>query len=121
MPVRLFPLYNVPDDEAADIRDLLGRAGIDYYETEAGNWGISPAAIWLRDEVQFERARALIDAYEEERALRVRAAYQLEKRAGRARTVRAVIRENPLRFVVYAAVIALVAYYSIKPFLDFGH
>lgn len=120
MPVRLFPLNNVPEDEAQDVRELLGRAGVDFYETAAGNWGISPAAIWLRDGVQFERARALINEYEKERALKMRAAYQLEKQEGRARTLRDVVGDNPLRFVVYAAVIALVVYYSTKPFLDLG-
>jgi hypothetical protein len=121
MSVRLFSLHHVPDDEAADVRELLGRAGVDFYETEAGNWGISPAAIWLRDGAQFERARGLIDGYEQERALRMRAAYQLEKQEGRARTLRDVIAENPLRFVVYATVIGTVAYFSIKPFLDLGN
>lgn len=120
MPVRLFSLSNVPDDEAADVRELLGREGIDFYETEAGNWGVSPAAIWLRDEKQFGRARALIDAYEEERGARMRAAYARDKQEGSARTVFDVIRENPLRFAVYAAVIALVVYVSTKPFLDIG-
>lgn len=120
MPVRLFSLSNVPDDEAADIRELLGREGMDFYETEAGNWGISPAALWLRDEGQFERARGLIDAYEEERGARMRAAYRREKEEGGARTLFDVIRENPLRFAVYAAVIATVVYVSTKPFLDFG-
>lgn len=120
MPVRLFSLNNVPDDEAEDIRALLGEHGIDFYETEAGNWGVSPAAIWLRDEVQFERARGLIDAYEEERGARMRAAYAREREEGSARTLFDVFRENPLRFVVYAVVIATVVYVSTKPFLDLG-
>ncbi len=120
MPVRLFSLSNVPDDEAADIRELLGREGIDFYETEAGNWGVSPAAIWLRDEMQFERARRVIGEYEKERGVRVRAAYRREREEGRARTLRDVIGENPLRFAVYVAVIVLVIYVSTKPFLDFG-
>lgn len=121
MPVRLFSLNNVPEDEAEDIRKLLGEQRIDFYETEAGNWGVSPAAIWLRDEVQFERARGLIDAYEEERGARMRAAYARELEEGRARTLLDAFRENPLRFTVYATVIAMVVYFSTKPFLDIGH
>jgi hypothetical protein len=31
-----------------------------------------------------------------------------------------VIRENPLRFIVYLAAIAVVLYFSTKPFLDIG-
>ena len=37
----LFRLRNVPDDEAEEVRQLLEEHGIETYETDAGNWGIS--------------------------------------------------------------------------------
>lgn len=120
MSARLYSLNRVPDDEADDIRALLTQNGIDYYETPAGNWGISAPAIWLREEGQLEQARALIDVYEAERAARVRAEYAQLKREGRNRTVFDVMRENPGRFVAYVAIIAAVVYFSISPFLDIG-
>ena len=58
----LFRLNGVSDDEANEVRQLLDEAGFDTYETDAGRWRISLAAIWLRNDVEFERARALIEA-----------------------------------------------------------
>lgn len=110
----------MPDDEADDVRALLQAGGIDFYETAAGNWGISAPAIWLNDESQFAQARALIDAYQRERMLRARAEYAQQRREGRNRTLIGLIRENPLRFFAYVAVIVAILYFSIKPFLDIG-
>lgn len=120
MPVKLFPLNSVPEDEAEDVRALLKAGEIDFYETPAGNWGISSPAIWLNDESQFAQARVLIDAYQRERLLRVREEYAQQLREGRNRTLIDVIRENPLRFFAYLAAIVAILYFSTKPFLDIG-
>jgi len=120
LPIKLFPLSNVPDDEAEDVRAVLKASEIDFYETAAGNWGISAPAIWLNDESQFTHARALIDDYQRERTLRVREEYAQQQREGRNRTIIDVIRENPLRFFAYVAVIVAILYFSTKPFLDIG-
>jgi hypothetical protein len=120
MAVKLFAMNGVPDDEAEEIRELLASNGVDFYETSAGNWGISVAAIWLRDESQHQQARSLIEEYQRERLTRVREEYAHMRREGKHRTVIDVIRENPVRFIVYLAVIAAVAYLSTKPFMDIG-
>jgi hypothetical protein len=120
MPVKLFSLHNVPDDEAEEVRELLRGNEIDFYETSAGNWGISVPSIWLHDENQLEKAKALIDDYQKERLSRVRAEYAQLGRTGRHRTMGDMIRENPLRFVVYLAAIAALLYLSTKPFMDIG-
>lgn len=120
MAVKLFTLNGVPDDEAEEVRQLLLEHGVDFYETPEGNWGISPAAIWLRDEKEFGHARKLIDDYQETRQVRVRDEYAQLKKTGRSRTVFDLIRENPLRFLAYIALIAMMVYFSTKPFLDLG-
>jgi len=120
LPVKLFSLSNVPDDEAEDVRAMLKASGIDFYETPAGNWGISAPAIWLNDERQFAQARALIDVYQGERLLRVREEYAQQQKEGRNRTIIDMVRENPLRFFGYVAVIVAILYFSTKPFLDIG-
>ncbi len=120
MPVKLFSLHNVPDDEAEEVRELLRGNAIDFYETPAGNWGISVPSIWLHDESQLEEAKALIGDYQKERLVRVREEYAQLGRAGRRRTIGDVIRENPLRFVAYLAAIAALLYFSTQPFLDIG-
>lgn len=120
MPVKLFSLHNVPDDEAEEVRELLRGNAIDFYETPAGNWGISVPSIWLHDKNQLEKAKALIGSYQKERLNRAREEYAQLGRTGRHRTIGDVIRENPLRFVVYLAAIAALLYFSTKPFMDIG-
>lgn len=121
MPVMIFRLRGVPEDEAREVRALLDAHGIDYYETSAGNWGISLPALWLRDEERFAQARSLIEAYEAERAQRVRAEYAALKAAGRGRTAWDLLRENPLRFALYLVGVLLLLYVSLRPFFHFGH
>ena len=120
MSVRIFNLRGVPDDEAEDIRDLLTGNSIDYYETPAGNWGISMPALWLKDEDQLSAAKALIDAYQEERTVRVRAEHAQLRREGKYRTFLDEIREHPLRVAAYVLVAVVVLYFSTKPFVGLG-
>lgn len=118
MAVRLFSLHNVPDDEAEEVRELLRSHAIDFYETPAGNWGVSLPAIWLHDESRFAQARGLLDRYQQERQLRVRQEYLELKREGRQRKLIDVIRDNPLRFIVYLTAIAVIVYFSTRPFVS---
>lgn len=120
MPIKLFKLNNVPDDEAEEVRELLASNEIDFYETSSGIWGVAVAAIWLRDEGQFQQARSLIDEYQNERLARARDEYLHLQATGKNRTIFDVIRENPVRFVVYLAAISAVIYFSTKPFIDIG-
>lgn len=114
----LFRLNGVPEDEANEVRELLIDNEISFYETSAGNWGVSMAAIWLEDESQFDRARAVIDAYQCERAIRMRAEHEQLKREGRNQTFGKAIRQKPLSFTVHVAMVLLVLYLSIKLVLD---
>lgn len=123
MSVQLFKLRNVPDDEAEEIRQLLTENSIEFYETPAGNWGISMPALWLNDEHahELERGKALIEAYQEERAIRKREEYEQLKREGKHRTIIDVIREKPLEVLFYLLIAALILYFSTKPFLDLSN
>lgn len=120
MSALLFSLRHVPDDEAEEIRQLLTSNAVAFYETPAGKWGISAPAIWLHDNNELQRARSLIEAYQQERFVRRRQEFESLKREGRHRTIVDAIAENPLRFVVYLAAIAVVLYLSIVPFFRFG-
>ena len=120
MPAKLFSLNGVPDDEAEDVRALLAASEMDFYETPAGNWGISASAIWLSDESQLEAARALIAEYQDERLVSARETYATLKKAGQDRTLADVVRDNPLRVLVYLAAIAVIIYFSTSPFLGIG-
>ena len=120
MPVKLFNLRNVPEDEVEEIRALLNSNGIEYYVTPAGNWAASAPAIWLNDERQRVQARVLIDDYQRERARQAREEYVQLQKAGKNRTIFDLLRENPIRVVIYLAAIAAVVYFSTMPFMGIG-
>ena len=120
MALLLFSLRQVPDDEAADIRELLEENQIDFYETNAGNWGISMPAIWLRDEQQHQQARQLIDAYQEERRIVIREEYLRMKESGDTPTFLKNLWHYPAQTVLFIAAIVLVLYLSIKLVFEFG-
>jgi len=120
MSVILFKLKNVPDDEAEEVRELLAKNNINYYETSAGKWGISMPAIWLNDETQFENARHLIEVYQSKRVHQVKEEYNKLKREGKIETIVDRIKQKPIQAIFYLAIILFVVYFSIKPFMDIG-
>ena len=116
----LFKLRGVPDDEADEVRELLTQHEVDFYETSAGNWGLSMPGIWLHNEQQFEPARALIDDYQEARAIRVREEYEQLKREGKNRTFIDWAKVNPVQLVFFLAVIVMVLYLQFMLVVDIG-
>ncbi|MCC6915708.1 DUF6164 family protein [Nitrosomonas sp.] len=110
----LFRLRNVPEDEIEEVHALLNEHQIDFYETSAGNWGISMPALWVRDEIQYPQARALLDAYQADRSVRIRAEYARLKQAGRHQTVFSRFRENPFAFIAYLFVVYALVYLPFK-------
>lgn len=120
MPIKIFTLRHVPDDEADEIRELLTSNHIEYYETSAGNWAISAPAIWINDDGQAPQARLLIDQYQRERVARAREEYVRLKQAGKHRTILDLIKDNPRQFVIYLVAIAVIVYLSTMPFIHLG-
>ncbi|MDH5391920.1 MAG: DUF6164 family protein [Gammaproteobacteria bacterium] len=116
----LFKLKNVFDDEADDIRQLLTDEQIDFYESPAGNWGISMHALWLNDETQYSDAKQLIDEYQLERSRRIQKEVQQQKADGEFETLLQRILHRPVQFLVYSAFILFMLYISIMPFLEIG-
>lgn len=112
----LINLRHAPDDEIAEIRDLLHEHGIAFYETQAGPWGISAPGIWIEDDDQFARAKALLDDYQAERFREQHAAYERLRSAGQHRTFVQNLVEKPLQVIVYGLIIGLILYLSISPF-----
>ncbi len=121
MPIKIFTLNHVPEDEAEEVRALLSSHDIEYYETSAGNWAISAPAIWINDEQQAAQARLLLDAYQHERAVRVKEEYVRLAQQGESRTWLDAIKDNPRQFFIYLIAIAAILYLSTAPFLNFGH
>jgi len=115
MAILLFKLRNVPDDEADAVRQLLQQNSINFYETSAGSWGVSLPALWLHNEQQLEQGKALIAAYQKERATVAQQHYAEACRAGTQRTVWHLMQENPLRFFAYLFAILFVLYLATIP------
>jgi regulator of protease activity HflC (stomatin/prohibitin superfamily) len=112
----LMNLRGVPEDEAAEVRELLDEQAVDYYETPPNRWGISMGGIWLRDDDQYEQVRRLLDAYQARRQQRARAEQAERERNGTAETFTSLLRRNPARWALYGIVILGLLYISIRPF-----
>lgn len=114
----LFKLRNVPDDEAGEVRELLTNHHIDYYETSAGNWGVSMPALWVKDDNQFRQAKELLDAYQEARSIRIREVYARLKREGKNKTVLDSMKENPVLFIAYILIVLALLYLPFKLIME---
>lgn len=115
----VFRLNNVPDTEADAVRQLLIDNNIDFYETHAGRWGLSVAAIWLKNDQEFERARGIIEAFQATYLEESRAQYEQDKAAGRIPTFWQLIRSNPILYISYVGLIAVVAALTLLPLFAF--
>ena len=115
----LFRMRDVPDDEAEEVRELLTQNKITFFETFAGNWGISMPGLWLVNEQQFDEARALLDEYQEARSTRVKSQYLKQREQGEIRTFWESFRAEPVRFSVYLGLAALVLFLSLRFFVSF--
>jgi len=115
----LFRLRNVPEDEAQEVRELLEAHEFDYYETKAGNWGISMPGIWLKNDDDLDHAKALLHDYQARRAASARASYEEAKREGRTESQIDMLRQNPLKVALYLAAVSAILYISVKTFFSF--
>lgn len=105
----LFRLNGVFEEEANFVREALDNAGIEYYETNQGRWGISVAAIWLPNEDDYPAARDLLDTVQEEWIEQVKDEH--------IPTLGERFRERPTAFLVtLLAVIAMVGL-TVLPFV----
>ncbi|RYY73336.1 MAG: hypothetical protein EOO52_18205 [Gammaproteobacteria bacterium] len=116
MATLLFKLQNVPDDEAADVRDLLAEHDVYFYETHAGFWRLGVDGLWLPDDSNLERAQALIRAYQEERTSAQKKVYAELVEQGQAPTLWQNFLLSPLRFVLLILAVFFVLTLTLAPF-----
>lgn len=117
MRTLLLNLRHVPDDEADEVRALLSANAIAFYETAPNRWGISAGAIWIRDDTDAIRAKALMADYQARRSEQRRAAWLEARRDGSAPTWRSQLHEAPLRVVVILLAIVAIVALSLWPLL----
>lgn len=117
MAVLFFRLNNVPDQEADAVRALLEENEIEFYETSSGMFGISTAAIWLRDKEQLPRARQLLEEFQASHRENARRAYRESVERGEAETFGMRLRREPLKALLALMAIAAILYISIVPWM----
>lgn len=106
----LLNLRNVPDDEAAEVRAWLKEQAIEFYETGPSPWGISSGGIWVSDDAQIDRAKALMVEYQAARRQRAQAEQQQARAQGRAVTFSSLLRERPWYVLgMLAAIVGIIA------------
>ena len=113
----LIRLRGVPDDEIREILELLEQNRVDFYETDAGNWGISMPALWLKDEDDYPHARQLLDDYQSDRQQRARSDWNNQRADGTQPTFWQSLSQRPLITAGLLAFCGIVAWFSIRPFL----
>ena len=106
----LFKLNGVTDEEADFVRTHLDEAGVDYYETSKGRFGISLAGIWLRNDADYPEARALLNNIQQDWLEEVR--QQPVQSTGQR------FLENPLRFILSLVAVIAIASLTLIPFLE---
>ena len=104
----LLNLRNVPDDEADDVRAMLEKQKISFYETTPSRWGVSAGGIWVTEDQDIAAAKLAMADYQQQRGARARDEYAAAKRAGTAETFGSVVRAQPLRVVFLVLVIVCV-------------
>lgn len=116
----LLNLRHVPEDEAQEVRGMLERNAIAFYETQPNRWGISAGAIWVSDEGQVALARSLMAEYQAQRKASARSEYENARRDGTAATFWSQVRREPLRLLLILFGIALCIALSLWPLLLAG-
>ena len=113
----LLSLRDVPDDEADDVRALLKRESIAYYETTPSFWGVSAGGIWIERDADAAAAVELMAKYQDERRTKARAEYDAARRAGSAATTWKAFRDDPLRTIMALLGIAIILTLMALPFV----
>jgi len=111
MSVLIFRLNGVSNEEANDVRELLDNNQMAFYETHAGRWGLSIAALWLKNEDQLNEARYLLAEYQQQRE-RNNKGVTIEQSTWQR------IVQDPLHYCLLIAAIIAVAAISVLPFLS---
>ena len=114
----LLNLRYVPDDEAADVCAFLDEAGIPWYQTRPSPFGISLGGIWLRENDDLPRAKALMAEYQKGRQARAKAAQTQAERDGTAETFGDIVRNDPKRVVlIVIAIVLLIGFMAVPGYM----
>lgn len=112
----LLSLRQVPEDEANEVKALLNKHGIAFYETPPSFWGVSAGGLWLQHLAQKEEAQTLLAHYQQQRAATARANWQAQRAKGTHTTQWQMIQQQPVRFVATVVGVTLLFVVMTLPF-----
>lgn len=115
MAALLFRLRNVPENEAVAVRQMLDEHRVDYYETDAGNWGISMPAIWINDDSRLVEYKALINDWQQSYATTARSEYLQRKADGLEPSLFERIKSRPVPSLLAIAFSIFIIYVMLGP------
>lgn len=116
----LFRLHNVPDDEIADVMNLLESNDINYYRTEAGRWYFGVAALWVTNDEDYPRARSLLDDYQMERYEAFSEEREAVRQLGFIEGLGVRFTQDPKGFLInFAAILAVLGLFVAITILPF--
>jgi hypothetical protein len=115
MSVLIFRLNDASEEEAAQVRELLEQHDLAFYESSAGRWGVSVAGLWLRDDSQKLRARALIEQYQGERKQQYEGWWA--EQPGFLVSLWHSFLARPIPFVLTAMLLLAIVFISLSPFV----
>lgn len=115
----VFRLKDVPEEEADAVRELLTRKDIEFFETDAGRWGISIGAIWVKDDDDFGIARELIEEFQAEYRKGVQKQFEQDKKEGRVASFWQLLGQYPLQVMAYVILIIIVLAFTLLPMFSF--
>ena len=114
----LLNLRNVPEDEADEVRAWLAESGMEFYETQPSPWGISSGGIWLREDADLVRGKAMMVEYQAGRRQRALAEQADARAEGRQETFSRLLRQRPLYVIgMLAAIVAIIVLTLGLPYL----
>ncbi|MEE9334955.1 MAG: DUF6164 family protein [Granulosicoccaceae bacterium] len=111
----LFRLRNVPESEAVAVRQMLDEHHVDYYETDAGNWGISMPAIWINDSSRLAEYKALINDWQQSYAATARSEYLQRKADGLESSLFERIKSRPVPSLLAIGFSIFIVYVMLGP------
>ena len=71
MAKRIFKIGGASEEEVEGVRSTLRENGVSFFETPHGNFGLSMAGIWVENDAEAQKARKLIDQFQESFRTRV--------------------------------------------------
>lgn len=120
MPHHLMNMRHVPDDEAEEIRALFEAHDVRYYETPPSRWGISMGGFWVHDPEEAQRAKTLLQEYQNQRLHSQREAYEQWRSQGEGGGVWYMLRKKPVRTLAALLAILTIGALSLLPFIRIG-